>query len=407
MKRWMRCAAWLYPVSWRKRYAVEFDALLEDAEPRWSDLWDIVQGALTMQMKLWTFGKVAAGCAVAGLLIAAIVAFSAPSIYRSQSVMKFGTQMPTEDVAHHLNQAEQEILSRRSLAKVIMDAKLYEKERAAEPLEDIVQQMRNRAIQIRLGNQSNVFSIAFDYPDPAKAQRVTQTLTSQFIENNLLQGRADAGTGVQLEVLDPANLPQQPVGPRRSRIVIMGMVLGLVAGTLLFGAGRWPRVALTGLAAGFITLIAAYFLPDTFMSTAVLRVPKDQPMQPVVQSITEPAFLGGQIRALKLYPGEPPDTALAQMRNHDLIIHGVGPHALEIQFRYSDRYKAQKMVQAMAARAAFTPGPPRVEVIDWASLPEQPFQPNRPFLTLLGILAGVLLGAAWTFTRRRRTPAPA
>ena len=413
MKRCMRCAVWLYPAAWRKRYAGEFEALLEDAELCWGDLWDIVRGALTMQMKRWTFAKVAGVCAVVGLAIAAIVAVKTPSMYRSQSVMKIGTQMPVEDVAQHLDRAEQTILSRSSLAKVIMDGKLYENERTAEPLEDIVQEMRNKSIQIRLAklaNQANVFSIAFDYPDPAKAQFVTRTLSSQFKDQ----------PGAAIEVLDPATLPDQPVSPRRSRIVIIGMIVGLLAGTLIFGAGRWPRVALTGLAAGVITLVGAYFLPDSFISTAVLRLPDDQSAQAVRQSVTGLAFLQSLIDNLKLYPGEPAEKAVAEMRNHDLIIRGIANHALLIQFRYTDeshefavfrehlaRYKAQQVLQRVVAQAVAAPANAKIEVLDPPSLPEQPFQPNRIILTLFGLVAGVLLGAAWGGLSARRRLKPA
>jgi len=50
MKTLVRWAARLYPAAWRARYGVEMEALLEDAGSGGGDLWDIVRGALNMQM---------------------------------------------------------------------------------------------------------------------------------------------------------------------------------------------------------------------------------------------------------------------------------------------------------------------------------------------------------------------
>jgi hypothetical protein len=53
MKRLAIYLAGLYPQRWRKRYGREFEALLEEANLTWSDLCDIVVGALRMRFKTW------------------------------------------------------------------------------------------------------------------------------------------------------------------------------------------------------------------------------------------------------------------------------------------------------------------------------------------------------------------
>ena len=201
---------------------------------------------------------------------------------------------------------------------------------------------------------------------------------------------------------------------RRSRIVIMGLVLGLVAGSLIFGIGRWPKVALTGFATGFAVLIGAYFLPDHYMSTAVLRLADEQTGRAIVNAITRPAFLRSVIEEVKLYPGKPADEGVAQMRRDLRVQNLQGPgrarmRAVAVSFEYADKYKAQGVVRAMVARsmqAAANPGKPLVQVLDPASLPQQSFQPNRAVLVGLGMLAGVLLGVAWNIRGRFRNPAP-
>jgi hypothetical protein len=49
MRGLIRCAARLYPLAWRRRYGVEFDALLEDIAPSWRDLCDVLGRSLMMR----------------------------------------------------------------------------------------------------------------------------------------------------------------------------------------------------------------------------------------------------------------------------------------------------------------------------------------------------------------------
>jgi hypothetical protein len=52
MKRLMRLASWLYPSSWRRRYAREFKALLDDVKPGPLQLFDVLKGAIAMQVRI-------------------------------------------------------------------------------------------------------------------------------------------------------------------------------------------------------------------------------------------------------------------------------------------------------------------------------------------------------------------
>ena len=69
MKTLMRWAARLYPAAWRARYGPELEALLEDVGPGGGDLWDIVRGALFMQMTGLRFWKILAVGTAAGILL--------------------------------------------------------------------------------------------------------------------------------------------------------------------------------------------------------------------------------------------------------------------------------------------------------------------------------------------------
>jgi uncharacterized protein involved in exopolysaccharide biosynthesis len=253
MKRFVRLASYLYPFSWRRRYAKEFDALLDEADTGWKDVFDILKGALTMQFTSWNLKSIALTFAMIGAAIAAAVAFSIPNQYQSTSVMQITAAGSTEgnaqgDVNRHMNNMEQEVLSRTSLTGLITGLDLYQSQRRERPLEDIVQEMRNHEIQIRpihevAGNRqgSVAFSISATYPDPKLAQAVTQELTSKFIKQNLVKALrgGDVPMGENLEVLDPASWPRDPIKPHKVQWVLDGLFAGLLAGLAVSYALRW------------------------------------------------------------------------------------------------------------------------------------------------------------------------
>jgi hypothetical protein len=51
MKKLLRLAARLYPATWRDRYGVEFQALLEEIDPGWPDIVDVLKGGLQMNLR--------------------------------------------------------------------------------------------------------------------------------------------------------------------------------------------------------------------------------------------------------------------------------------------------------------------------------------------------------------------
>jgi uncharacterized protein involved in exopolysaccharide biosynthesis len=96
-----------------------------------------------------------------------------------------------------LQQMQTDILSRTSLAEIIQKPSLdlYKRERAKLPMEDIVQEMRNKYIRITpLADTSNgsgsrryasAFAISFMYTDRYKAQAVVRELVTKFTEQNV------------------------------------------------------------------------------------------------------------------------------------------------------------------------------------------------------------------------------
>jgi succinoglycan biosynthesis transport protein ExoP len=148
----------------------------------------------------------------AGLVLSVVVAFLWEDSYVSTAVMQITPQqisprlVPadfTNEMQDRLNQMQQEILSRGSLTELIIrpSLNLYPKQRSYRPLEDIVQDMRNKSIKIQMvdvstgaggqGGQgaqkafSSAFAISFTYTDRYKAQAVVRELVSKFVEQNV------------------------------------------------------------------------------------------------------------------------------------------------------------------------------------------------------------------------------
>jgi len=142
----------------------------------------------------------------AGLVVSVCIAFFWPDTYVSTAMMQITPQQISprlvaadyvNPMLDQLNQMQQEILSRGQLSELILkpSLNLYPKQRKIKPLDDIVEQMRNRDIVIQMVDlsgraadpskpYSSAFTISFRYPDRYIAQAVVRELTSKFIEQN-------------------------------------------------------------------------------------------------------------------------------------------------------------------------------------------------------------------------------
>lgn len=137
-----------------------------------------------------------------GLVIAVVVAFMWPDTYVSTATMRITPPqisdrlLPTVlnlQMQQRLSSMQQEITSRGSLAELIQrpSLNLYPKEQKRIPLEDIIQEMRSKAIRIQpmelgggQGRVSSGFTISFAYPDRFKAQAVVRELVTKFMDAN-------------------------------------------------------------------------------------------------------------------------------------------------------------------------------------------------------------------------------
>jgi uncharacterized protein involved in exopolysaccharide biosynthesis len=204
-----------------------------------------------------------AACAAGGFVIAAAASYVIPDRYTSTAVMRITPAQITEDPLAipplpngegRWAEMENTVLNRAQLAAIIQkrNLNLYPEERAKRPLEDIVEQMRTRDIRIaKLG--SSAVSISFSYSDGYRAQGVVRELVTLFTELNVTRARANAANlsvtrreieehkaGENLEVLDPATLPESPISPNRLIIALWGMGIGFLLGAAVVKYRRPP-----------------------------------------------------------------------------------------------------------------------------------------------------------------------
>ncbi len=146
-------------------------------------------------------------CCVIGLA-GAVAAYVWPLKYQSDSLILIEQQkVPSQyvkpnvvsDLQSRLDTMTQQILSRTRLQKLIEDFHLYAGERNKETMDDLVDKMRGnifvQPVQIPgRQDQLTAFHISYISRSPDTAQRVTNELTSLFIEYNLRTRAEDSAS---------------------------------------------------------------------------------------------------------------------------------------------------------------------------------------------------------------------
>jgi hypothetical protein len=290
MKRIAQFLMRLYPANWRARYGDEFEALIEDSSPGWPGIFDLLKGAIRMQLSAPAFPKLALMLSVTGLLAGLGISFVVTPRFVSTAAMAFIPPNLT-DVHRNVNEVflelQTEILSRTSLSSIIQDPRLdlYKSERARMPLEDVIERMRldlqiSRDAPANTGGDYLPFHITFAYADRLKAQQTVMALMTKLQDANLTSQRMQAQakrastsdqvyrleariaalenrlgmpsaghepdfssnrlTGINLDVLDPPSPPVAPVYPDRLRFMATGFGAGIAAAMVIAIFRRRP-----------------------------------------------------------------------------------------------------------------------------------------------------------------------
>ena len=429
----------LYPSRWRRRYGDELNVLLADTGADARVVADLLKGGVRMQFSTWSFTKLAVVLGIGGVLLGAAGSFLITPMYVSKATVR------AEPLAEVMQQVEPILLSRSSLAGIIMDPRLrlYPNELKVRPLEDVIAGMQS---DIRIDPVStSSFTISFQYPDPAKASQTLAALIQKFdvasfeLKNTLPGQIGDHA----IQVVDTASLPVETLIPHRQ-----GELAGAVLGLLTALAWRrfrkktlvswWlPSLAIPLILAGTIAAdLALMPFDDTgnlfglpYRSTAVLSIEN--------RTTDQIEALEGQVLSrtslseivtdshLKLYQdklkNQPLEDVVQTMRQHLTITPDAGGHYFTVSFVYKDRHKAQQTVQAILNRfddenrrlygsVANVPATPmqwgRPATLESPSLPVLPVSPDRYKITGEGGLAGLIAAAIVAMIRRRWKPEP-
>jgi hypothetical protein len=150
----------------------------------------------------------------------------------------------------------------------------------------------------------------------------------------------------------------------------------------------------------------AWLIPNEFVSTAVLRTADGSKLQSAVAQALSEESLAAIIREEGIFSRELRRNSMNDVARKmridfirvQVIQEGPAVTAFTINFRYSDRLKAQQVTRDLVSRLVG----PRTgnEVVDPANLPAAPIYPNRLNIVVLGTVAGILLGMAASRFRR-------
>src|SRR5258708_420554 len=148
--------------------------------------------------KGWIFGPF-----LFTLVVSVVGVYLWPDKYQSQAIVRIiPQQVPEQMVQAAVNQAmdqrlqsmAQTILSRSVLTNIINTFGLYPKERTRQPIEDLVEDMKNNQIHITpvgtmaMGGERRgvpAFSVSFSYENRYQAQKVVSDLVSKFIDESI------------------------------------------------------------------------------------------------------------------------------------------------------------------------------------------------------------------------------
>jgi len=239
MKRLLRLAARIYPASWRDRYGIEFQALLEETKPRWSDILDVLNGGLQMRVRRTHPALTMAAFGILGALGAGATAFSTADRFASTgtvTVRPWGPSTTTsettrlDDAIPRLTRAA---FSRDNLMGIIERYDLYRSERAQSSVDSLINRMRGD-IGIQLISQRLV-QVSFTSAEARQSQQVARDLVSELVEANLHET-----VGV-VQVIDLPDESVVSVSPRRVAAASLGgLVGGALIGTLIALVLRRP-----------------------------------------------------------------------------------------------------------------------------------------------------------------------
>jgi hypothetical protein len=232
MRKIIHLAVRLYPARWRERYGPEFDALLEDINPGFGDLLNVVKGALLLQVSLSNVPLMAAAFALVGIFVAGLVSIETPRRYASTTVIAIDSAyLPDEFRQPSLLEVAPHVFGDGSLTRLIEQNGLYSDEFTRRPMVDRLKQFKENLIVASISPYA--WKVSFTYPDSVKAQKVTSDLMLGLCRGGIhvteqLAPNEEIRAHLHMRVIDD---PQAALaGPSLSEMISLGLGAGALAG---------------------------------------------------------------------------------------------------------------------------------------------------------------------------------
>jgi hypothetical protein len=392
MRRILRYAVRIYPKSWRDRYQRELDALLEDVRPTWRTVSDVLKGAIVMQIQSGNLLRVGGVLLGVTVLAALLISQTGRAEYRSEAVVL--PDWPT------LNAEAASVLSRDSLADIIVRNDLFKEDRAKASLEDLALRLRSSVLLIATAagdGSRGPLRLRVSDRDPRQAQRASAAIAQGFVNANAAR------------LIEQANLPAHPDRPPFATALSVAFAIGVFA-AILFAVVQafhvWKPAAVLGLAGAVLGGAGASALPHSFDGLSVVSCRTTDPAaaRNLIGLVTAPQELTVLVQRFHLYPGDSrPEQRLLQSLNINPVLkpHGNpatrtanGSYDINIRFRYSDQNTAQLVTEAIAARLTEADNQQRVGIASEMVAPVFVHAgPPAPSASI-GLIAGLVFGIA-------------
>ena len=396
---------------------------------------------------LWQRRYHVLACVLVALTAGAVLAFSLPTTYRSKATLLVQSQdLPTTiveapvtgAVEQRVARIREQVLSRGDLIQLIEQNDLYDKERRSEPLSKIIEKMRHDTtvgalssdIGQQSGTQNNTIAIAmaFDYPDPAKAQAVLQSFVSKFLSMSSEDVEDQANITVRF-LQDQANKLQAQISDIEGQLT----ALKQRNGAALAGSGVPPLIDTGSFSAQITALqnenrqLMAQSRRPAERNSALAAAEAQLAAAEAQYSDRHPDVVAAkervnQLRMMAQQSGGSDNTISEQVAANNEAIHqlmtqrdeslaranaamagqsrapAIMEQAMQLESRAStlrNQYQtiSENLLKAQnSARMASEQRAERLSLVEPASLPDRPVSPNRPLLIGAGAAAGLVLG---------------
>lgn len=162
---------------------------------------DLIRQVTTMLKAAWHQRWLGLGVAFLAAIVAAAVVLRVPDKYEASARIYVDTESMLKplmsgltvqpNVEQRVMMLSRTLISRPNVEKLIRMADLDLANKSKQAQEELIDHL-TKNLQIKSTSRDNLYSLAYRDPDPNKAKRVIQSLTSIFVESSLGDKRKDS-----------------------------------------------------------------------------------------------------------------------------------------------------------------------------------------------------------------------